>query len=78
MLQWGRLPGLPQMGIWTYALSPMRQRVTAGMFNQSLFNAYRRVIANVPCFAPPLLLAMYAHDWANAKCEDLIRAGVTD
>ncbi|KAI9018409.1 putative ubiquinol-cytochrome C reductase complex [Hyaloraphidium curvatum] len=77
-LHWGKLPGLPQMGIWTYALSPMRQRVTAGLFSKSLFNAYRRTLSAAPYVVPPLLLGMYAHDWANAKYEEIIRAGVSE
>ncbi|KAI9778654.1 MAG: hypothetical protein M1816_003993 [Peltula sp. TS41687] len=53
-----------QKGIVTYALSANRQRPLAGVLNAAVFNTWRRFRHQVMYFAPPLILAYVAMDWA--------------
>ncbi|KAI9884535.1 MAG: Prohibitin-1, subunit of the prohibitin complex (Phb1p-Phb2p) [Watsoniomyces obsoletus] len=68
---WGDLGSAPQKGIVTYALSANRQRPMAGVLNAAVFNSWRRFRNQVLYFAPPLIAAYLAMDWAIARNEYL-------
>ncbi len=57
----------PQKGIVTYALSGNRQRPLAGALNAAIFNTYRRTKAQILYWAPPMIIAYLAMDWAVKK-----------
>ncbi|KAI1458152.1 UcrQ-domain-containing protein [Annulohypoxylon moriforme] len=69
---WGHLGCiLPQKGINTYQLSANRQNVLAGAAHDAVFNTWRRFSKQVLYWAPPLLAAYYAMDWAIRRNEYL-------
>lgn len=51
----------------TYALSANRQRPLAGIVNAAIFNTWRRTKNQIMYFAPPLIIAYVAMDWAIQK-----------
>ncbi|KAI1473108.1 UcrQ-domain-containing protein [Daldinia caldariorum] len=69
---WGNLGCIiRQKGIITYTISPNRQKIFAGAFHDAVFNTWRRFTSQVLYWAPPLLAAYYAMDWANKRNEYL-------
>ncbi|KAI1777252.1 UcrQ-domain-containing protein [Hypoxylon cercidicola] len=69
---WGHLGCvLPQKGIITYGVSANRQNVLAGAGHDAVFNTWRRFHTQVFYWAPPLLAAYYAMDWAIKRNEYL-------
>ncbi|OTB10405.1 hypothetical protein K445DRAFT_323013 [Daldinia sp. EC12] len=69
---WGHLGCIqPQKGIITYTISSNRQNVLAGAAHDAVFNTWRRFGAQVLYWAPPLLAAYYAMDWAIKRNEYL-------
>ncbi|KAI1371081.1 cytochrome b-c1 complex subunit 8 [Hypoxylon crocopeplum] len=70
--KWGHLGCiLPQKRIITYGLSANRQNVFAGAANDAIFNTWRRFRFQVLYWAPPLIAAYYAMDWAMKRNEYL-------
>ncbi|KAI2772739.1 cytochrome b-c1 complex subunit 8 [Daldinia loculata] len=70
--KWGNLGCIiPQRGIITYGLSPNRQNIFAGAAHDAVFNTWRRFSAQVLYWAPLLLGAYYAMDWAIRRNEYL-------
>ncbi|KXS22304.1 hypothetical protein M427DRAFT_169334 [Gonapodya prolifera JEL478] len=70
---WGHLNNLPHMGIKSYAISPFRQRPFAGLFSKSIYNTYRRFVAQVPYIGPALLLYFAVHSYGTKEYERSIR-----
>ncbi|KAI1800287.1 UcrQ-domain-containing protein [Daldinia bambusicola] len=69
---WGHLGCIqPQKGIITYTISSNRQNVLAGAAHDAVFNTWRRFSTQVLYWAPPLLAAYYAMDWAIKRNEYL-------
>ncbi|KAI0836394.1 UcrQ-domain-containing protein [Hypoxylon sp. FL0890] len=69
---WGHLGAiLPHKGIITYTISANRQNVLAGAGRDAIFNTWRRFSMQVLYWAPPLMAAYYAMDWANKRNEYL-------
>ncbi|KAK8055010.1 hypothetical protein PG993_000237 [Apiospora rasikravindrae] len=58
---------IPERGIITYALSSDRQNILAGAGRAAVFNTWRRFAGQVLFWAPPLVAAYYAMDWANKR-----------
>ena len=54
----------PQKGVTTYALSANRQNPLAGTAQAAVFNTFRRSRNQIMYWAPPLLIAYYAMNWA--------------
>ncbi|KAI8958126.1 cytochrome b-c1 complex subunit 8 [Daldinia sp. FL1419] len=70
--KWGHLGCvLPQKRIITYSLSANHQNVLAGAARDAVFNTWRRFSKQVLYWAPPLLGAYYAMDWAIKRNEYL-------
>ncbi|KAK8126875.1 ubiquinol-cytochrome-c oxidoreductase complex iii subunit 11kd protein of the family protein [Apiospora kogelbergensis] len=57
----------PERGIITYALSSNRQNLFAGAGHAAVFNTWRRFAGQVLFWAPPLVAAWYAMEWANKR-----------
>ena len=53
-----------QKGVISYALSANRQGPLKGALNAAIFNTWRRFSAQVLYFAPPLVAAYAAMNWA--------------
>jgi ubiquinol-cytochrome c reductase subunit 8 len=53
-----------QRGVVTYGLSPNRQGALKGTLHAAIFNTWRRFSAQVLYFAPPLIVAYAAMNWA--------------
>ncbi|KAK7989966.1 hypothetical protein PG989_010281 [Apiospora arundinis] len=69
---WGNLGvATPERGIITYALSSDRQNILAGAGVPALRNTWRRFAGQVLFWAPPLVAAWYAMEWANKRNEYL-------
>ncbi|KAF2453619.1 cytochrome b-c1 complex subunit 8 [Lineolata rhizophorae] len=68
---WGHIGSMPQKGVVTYALSPNRQRPTAGMMHAAVFNTFRRFRQQVLFFVPPLFVAYEVMTWASERNEYL-------
>ncbi|KAI1078149.1 cytochrome b-c1 complex subunit 8 [Whalleya microplaca] len=69
---WGNLGAIQKhKGITVYSLSPNRQYPLAGAWHDAVFNTWRRFRMQVLYFAPPLIGAYYALDWANKRNEYL-------
>ncbi|KAK7968869.1 hypothetical protein PG988_007942 [Apiospora saccharicola] len=69
---WGNLGvAIPERGIITYSLSSNRQNVLAGAAHAAVFNTWRRFAGQVLFWAPPLVAAYYAMEWANKRNEYL-------
>ncbi|KAI5853636.1 cytochrome b-c1 complex subunit 8 [Durotheca rogersii] len=65
---WGNLGCVcPQRGIITYTISPNRQNPLAGAAHDAIFNTWRRFRMQVLYWAPPLIAAYYAMDWATKR-----------
>jgi len=62
--EWGALGSQTQKGVASYALSANRQRPLAGTAHAAIFNVWRRFSAQVLYFAPPLIIAYSAMQWA--------------
>ena len=54
----------PQRGIISYGLSPNQQNPLAGVARSMVFNGWRRFSNQVLYWAPPLIAAYYAMNWA--------------
>ncbi|KAI9705778.1 MAG: hypothetical protein M1820_005026 [Bogoriella megaspora] len=61
---WGNLGSQPQKGVTTYGLAQNRQRPLAGTAHAAVFNVWRRFSNQVLYFAPPLIIAYSALQWA--------------
>ncbi|EON69568.1 ubiquinol-cytochrome c reductase subunit 8 [Coniosporium apollinis CBS 100218] len=61
---WGSLGSPAQKGVVTYAVSPNRQRPLAGTLNAAIFNTFRRTRQQILYWAPPMILAYSAMNWA--------------
>ncbi|KAI1439641.1 cytochrome b-c1 complex subunit 8 [Annulohypoxylon stygium] len=69
---WGHLGCIqPQKGIITYSISSNRQNLFAGATHDAVFNTWRRFSKQVLYWAPPMLGAYYAMDWAIKRNEYL-------
>ncbi|OTA95599.1 hypothetical protein M434DRAFT_9657 [Hypoxylon sp. CO27-5] len=69
---WGHLGAiLPHRGITIYGISANQQNVLAGAGHDAVFNTWRRFRKQVLYWAPPLIIAYYAMDWANKRNEYL-------
>lgn len=53
-----------QRGVISYSLGANRQRPLAGTLNAAIFNTWRRFSHQVLYFAPPLIVAYQAMQWA--------------
>jgi len=63
---WGAPDLPPQKGIVQYSMSPFRQRATHKMFQNWLFNGYRRISVQVPYFAIPFAIGYGTYAWAKS------------
>jgi len=56
-----------QKGVTSYSLSPNRQGPLVGAFNAATFNSWRRFRQQVLYWAPPLIVAYAAMQWATER-----------
>ncbi|RDW82010.1 ubiquinol-cytochrome c reductase complex ubiquinone-binding protein [Coleophoma cylindrospora] len=68
---WGNFGSPVQKGVASYALSANSQRPLAGTLNAAIFNTWRRFSHQVLYFAPPLIAAYVAMEWAIERNEYL-------
>ena len=60
-----QITGSPtQKGIITYSLSANRQNPLAGAGHAAIFNTWRRFRSQVLYWAPPMIIAYCAMEWA--------------
>ncbi|KAG8216051.1 cytochrome b-c1 complex subunit 8 [Butyriboletus roseoflavus] len=62
---WGDTCNLKQKGVITYTLSPYRQRPTKQIFQDWMFNGYKRLAAQVPYWIVPFAIAYGTYTWAK-------------
>ena len=68
---WGNLGSPTQKNIITYSMSANRLNPTNHILRDGVFNTFRRTRNQILYWAPPLLLAYMAMDWATERYEQL-------
>ncbi|KAJ3337276.1 hypothetical protein HDU93_001363 [Gonapodya sp. JEL0774] len=58
------------MGIKAYAISPFRQKPFAGVFSKSIYNVYRRTVAQLPYVGPAILVFCGVYSWGCKVPQD--------
>ncbi|KAF7189079.1 Cytochrome b-c1 complex subunit 8 [Pseudocercospora fuligena] len=71
VLCWGHRHLPKQKGQITYRIAPNQHRSLLHFWTGSLWNVVRRTGDQVLYFAPPLIMAYLAMDWANKRNEYL-------
>ncbi|KJZ76828.1 Cytochrome b-c1 complex subunit 8 [Hirsutella minnesotensis 3608] len=68
---WGSFGGEKQKGIIHWGISANRQNSMAGVFNDAIFNTFRRTKAQIFYWLPTMVAGYYLMDWATKRNEYL-------
>jgi len=81
-LWWGDKTGQRQRGMVSYTISPFQSKAAPNMFQNYLFNGYRRLAIQTPYFVLPFVAGYGLYSWAkgydewqNSKAGHLAGAG---